>query len=83
MEDCIAAVKDMGNVVDEIQPLAAAKHVFTHITWNMAGYLVQVKEAKNDSITWASPEDLQERMALPTAFKAYIRQYYAYLNDKR
>lgn len=82
MEKCLAAVKDMSVVVDKIHPLAAAKHVFTHITWNMTGYLVQVKEANNDSITWASPEDLQERMALPTAFKAYIRQYYAYLNSK-
>ncbi|SDN40270.1 A/G-specific adenine glycosylase [Acetanaerobacterium elongatum] len=81
MEECITVVKDMGLSVNEIQPLTEAKHIFTHIMWNMMGYLLQVNEARNDSITWVSPKDLKERMALPTAFKAYIRHYYAYLNS--
>lgn len=81
-EEFIAVLKDMGIVFEVVQPLVAAKHVFTHITWNMVGYLVHVKNAIDDSLIWASPEDLQERMALPTAFKAYIRQYHDYLNDK-
>ncbi|MDR3209398.1 MAG: A/G-specific adenine glycosylase [Oscillospiraceae bacterium] len=46
------------------------KHVFTHMEWRMTCYhLVCEAGAEGRSLTWASPRELREGIALPTAFR--------------
>ncbi len=55
----------------EVTPLRDAKHIFTHIEWHMTGYEVALpREA--DGYTWATYEEIQERYAIPTAYRAYV-----------
>ncbi len=83
-EECTVLLNEWGIPFTEITPLPAAKHIFTHIEWRMTGFLVKAYESTGaEGITWASPEQLREQMALPTAFKAYRRQYDTYLADYR
>lgn len=48
-----------------------AKHVFTHIEWEMTGYLLQASE-KDSVYTWATAEEIGKTYALPSAFKAFF-----------
>jgi A/G-specific adenine glycosylase len=54
------------------EPLPSAKHVFTHVEWHMAGYLVHVPEPAGDFF-WAGRKDLGERCAVPSAYKNFLR----------
>ena len=65
--------------------LPEAKHIFSHIEWQMIGYhakirFAQVKEnpssygkiSNEDGFHWILKEELSEAYAVPTAFKSYI-----------
>lgn len=47
-----------------------AKHVFTHVEWNMTGYEIEAKEAFSD-MTWVTKEEIDEIYAVPSAFRAF------------
>ena len=59
-----------GMQVVKITFLKEAMHVFTHLDWLMKGYLVRVAYPAGVFL-WATPEQLQEQYALPTAFKPF------------
>ena len=50
-----------------------AKHIFTHIEWHMKGYFIEVSDI-NEQFCWFIPEEIQERIAIPSAFKAFWNQ---------
>ncbi len=56
----------------DVRPLPAAKHVFTHIVWNMKGYFVALKKPpESEGLFFVSPEELLREYSLPSAFSAY------------
>ena len=57
---------------DAAKALRPAKHIFSHIEWQMQGYLfaADTQPAPAGSV-WASPEQLAAEYTLPGAFKAY------------
>ena len=57
--------------VMEITFLKDAKHVFTHLDWFMKGFQVWVA-APSEMYEWATPAQLRDQYALPTAFKPFI-----------
>ncbi|MFA5562279.1 MAG: A/G-specific adenine glycosylase [Eubacteriales bacterium] len=76
-----AYCEQRGLSATDIQALPPAKHVFTHLTWHMIGYRVQVmahvapaptSEAGKD-LLFVSPEALRKQYALPSAFAAYLK----------
>lgn len=54
-----------------IEPLPAAKHIFTHVEWRMTAYHITVSASSEDFV-WATPQQLQAELMLPSAFKAYF-----------
>ena len=50
-----------------------AKHIFTHLIWNMIGYRVMC-DYPSEAFVWVSPADLDNIYALPTAFRYYRGQ---------
>ncbi len=57
----------------ELEPISIekgkkVKHIFTHIEWHMQCYVVKCKK-KNEKFQWVSEADLEEKIALPTAYK--------------
>ncbi|MGN0477844.1 MAG: A/G-specific adenine glycosylase [Hominenteromicrobium sp.] len=46
-------------------------HIFTHIRWEMTGYLLDCS-GKNPEWIWADRRTLEEAYALPTAFRVFL-----------
>ena len=59
----------------QIEPLPKAKHIFSHIEWQMTGYAVHVPPQPAPAGTvWASRAQLKTEYTLPGAFKAYKKR---------
>ncbi|MEG1874104.1 MAG: A/G-specific adenine glycosylase [Angelakisella sp.] len=56
----------------DLRALPAKRHVFTHVEWQMHGYLVQCAN-RADTFVWVTREELTERIGLPTAFKQFCK----------
>ncbi len=59
-----------------IRPAGDARHVFSHVEWNMTGYEVRIDEfpengAEGDGLIYISAAELEERYPVPEAFRAY------------
>lgn len=55
-----------------IEPIGTAKHIFTHIEWQMKGYFAEV-EGENKVFRWVTREEL-DTLAIPTAFKKFTAE---------
>lgn len=76
-------LRSAGAEVTGIRSLAPAKHVFTHIEWQMIGYLIDIEttvqpaqeegESAAGSWQWAGIAELRQSYAIPSAFSAYSR----------
>lgn len=82
-EEVLAFCKEAGLEPLHIEPLADAKHVFSHVVWQMKGYAVRVDELRNKSSReseqewlFAEPQEAGARYPIPSAFAAFTR----YLN---
>ena len=74
-EEVCARLEALGLACEGIEPLPAAKHIFSHIEWRMSGYSVCVGSAEAPAgCVWASREQLQNEYTLPGAFKAYKKK---------
>ena len=51
-------------------PLGSAKHIFTHLEWQITGWGVAVR-GNTDSLLFVHPDRLREEFCLPSAFRAY------------
>ena len=68
-----AALEAEGFAPREIHPCGESKHVFTHIEWHMTGYFVDLSRQSGECV-WKTPEEIRAGCAIPTAFKAYLKQ---------
>ena len=68
-----AALAEQGLPAEEIRPCGESKHVFTHVEWHMTGYTAVVS-AQSGECEWKTPEEIRAGCAIPTAFKAYLKQ---------
>ena len=73
-EEARAYAEALGAITD-VTPLPAATHVFTHLIWDMTGYLVRLKAPiSQDGVLWATKEEIGKRYSLPSAFAAYKKK---------
>ena len=58
-----------------IRPLENAKHIFSHVEWQMKGYLVLVEEQEcaKGELLFVEPELTQREYPIPAAFAAYAK----------
>ncbi|MGX8698844.1 MAG: A/G-specific adenine glycosylase, partial [bacterium] len=66
-----AALRERFPAAVGITPLGRAKHIFTHIEWHMRGFLLLLPE-EIPGYTWATPAEIRQSYAIPTAFKAWV-----------
>lgn len=72
------AVGNLGYLPVSITPLGKAKHIFTHITWEMEGYLVTLatKEkllpVKDNQLLFCTREELSSLYTLSSAFHPFL-----------
>lgn len=84
-DEVVSLVKSMHLSPIRIQKLEDAKHIFSHIEWQMQGYVILVEEAgfaenpvpeKADvmgQLIFVDAEKSQEKYAIPSAFAAYVK----------
>ena len=63
------ALAQMGLLAQAVEPAGSAKHIFTHIEWDMKGYFADVT-GENDDLFWADAAAF-DAAAIPTAFRKF------------
>ena len=82
-DEVAAYVKSMGFAALRIEPLEPARHIFSHIEWQMIGYVVKIEEAglasetelrlrEREELIFTDADEVAERYAIPTAFSTYV-----------
>ena len=69
--DPLQAAEKLGVKAENPRSLGRAKHIFTHLRWEMEGWQLDCAGPLPEGWVWATPEQLKEDYALPTAFRAY------------
>ncbi len=66
--------RDCGFRPIRIMPLPDAKHIFSHVEWQMTGYMVQVEDAEDFSGSiFIEPARTEREYPIPAAFSAYVK----------
>ena len=61
--------------VKSVKELGAARHIFTHIQWEMRGCrIVLTHMPEHADGVWVTVQELEEQYSLPSAFRAYKKQ---------
>jgi len=69
-----------------ILPLAGAKHIFSHVEWQMTGYAVSLEETEHmdrDGLFFTDAKETEEKYPIPAAFAAYARYMDIVLGQER
>ena len=73
-EELTAALANLGVQAALDEPLAPAKHVFTHKIWELGGWRGTAPACPlPDGYVWAAPAQLAEVYPVPNAFGAYVK----------
>lgn len=77
-EEALSFVKRLNLRPIHIQKLGEAKHIFSHIEWQMSGYAILVEaqgfeeeQKGGETLLFVDAENAKERYAIPSAFAAY------------
>ncbi|HVI40294.1 MAG TPA: A/G-specific adenine glycosylase [Anaerovoracaceae bacterium] len=77
-EEVLQILKSSGIKTSSLIPLKKTKHIFTHIEWEMYGYLA-IAEEEAPGFQWIGIEILEDQLTLPAAFKRYYQIMKRYL----
>ena len=69
-EQAVELLEAWGLRPAELEKSVQRKHIFTHIVWEMRGIYAGVRE-KSAEFVWMTPEEINARAALPTAFRLF------------
>ena len=61
----------------QIVPLVDAKYIFSHVEWDMKGYLIRVaalEESADPKMIFAEIREVEKEYPIPAAFQAYAEQ---------
>lgn len=72
-EELAAAFGLTDGTVVSIEPLPAAKHIFSHVEWHMIGYRVLIKSPIPQAYIAADKDELKQIYPLPNAFGRYTK----------
>ncbi|MBR5445771.1 MAG: A/G-specific adenine glycosylase [Clostridia bacterium] len=69
-EEMLQAAAELGIQAEIIAPLPAARHIFTHVEWDLCGFMARTDTAPDlpDGAAWM---DDPEAYSIPSAFAAY------------
>ncbi len=84
-DEALQKVKEMELSPIRIQKLEDAKHIFSHIEWQMTGYMIRVEEleGQKEDLIFVEAEDSQRKYAIPSAFAAYTKYMNIKLGNER
>lgn len=73
-EEVLKQVRLWGLSPLRILPLAGAKHIFSHVEWQMTGYAVSLEETDDmdrEGLFFIDAKETEEKYPIPAAFAAY------------
>ncbi len=85
-DEVLEYVRECGLSPFRILPLAGAKHVFSHVEWQMTGYVVSLEETESmdhDGLFFIDAKETEEKYPIPAAFAAYVRYMDIVLGQER
>ena len=74
IEEVTRFSKEIGLMPIHIKELPTAKHIFSHVEWNMIGYEIRVDELEKTNkkgLLFIHPEDIVKDYPIPSAFDKY------------
>lgn len=75
-EEALEYSKQIGLAPIHIEPLGKAKHIFSHVEWQMLGYSIRVDELEKsctEDMLFIHPEEVQDKFPIPAAFEKYVK----------
>jgi len=73
-EEALGYVKGFALSPIRIQKLPEAKHIFSHVEWQMQGYAILVEEPEYESdFIYVEAATSEQKYAIPAAFAAYAK----------
>ena len=75
-DEVLEQVRQWGLSPLRILPLAGAKHIFSHVEWQMTGYAVSLEETEHmdrGGMFFIDAKETEEKYPVPAAFAAYAR----------
>lgn len=84
LEEITDWLAQRGFSVDQAKKATSYKHIFTHIEWHMTAYRIfcHTNQAKDSSgFVWVTLNALQDQIALPTAFRRFMKTLTAEKNS--
>lgn len=85
-EEVLSWVKEQELTPMRILPLAEAKHIFSHVEWDMKGYLVRVaalEQTADSRMIFADISQVEREYPIPAAFQAYAKQIQMRLGQEK
>lgn len=73
------AIENWGLTAVEWRKKLTAKHIFTHVEWNMTGYLLETA-GDGRGLVWADRAELEE-LAVPSAFARFLDEIWRVLEE--
>ena len=75
-QEAVRYCKEIGLSPLHIQKLEDAKHIFSHVEWQMIGYSIRVDElekACTEDMLFVKPEEIESLYPIPAAFESYVK----------
>lgn len=75
-KDVISYSKSIGLMPIKVVECGEAKHIFSHIEWQMRGYEVKVDELEKsctENFIFIKPEEVEKTYPIPAAFESYTK----------
>ena len=67
-----ALLAEWGLRTGEVRCIGRARHVFTHVEWDMDAYLAEC-EAPGGDFLWVRRDEIRQQYSVPTAFRFFLR----------
>ena len=71
-EEVERTLADGGFQVGSLAPLPDARHLFTHIRWELHGWSARVSGEGPGDWRWSTVQEIRQGSAVPSAFEAYL-----------
>lgn len=75
-EEALAYSRTIGLAPLRIKPLGEAKHIFSHVEWQMIGYSIRVDELEQsctENMIFIHPDEVEKNYPIPAAFENYVK----------
>ena len=75
-EEALSYARDIGLAPLRIKALGEAKHIFSHVEWQMTGYSIRVDELEKsckEQMLFIHPEEVEKEFPIPAAFEKYAK----------